>query len=622
MTDIRYKVGSTLYAGRDKVVVQAALSFYDVLVRRVHDGAMLTFKTSDLSSRPADEAPPNYTGLEGVSPEKEAIARRRLEALRPIIDSPRPAREMYRDAAAKLEISRATVYRLLRRYAESPRLSALLPTASDGGRGRPRIAEASLAIATSTIREHYLKRRNRSVTDSYGEYEARCKRADVSPCHYSTFRRMVLALDEQEVMALREGKRKARTKFSAATKHFPCADRPLSVVQMDHTVLDVFVVDDVDRIAIARPWLTIAIDVYSRMVTGFYLSLDPVGTLSAGLCLYRSMIAKEDWLAELGVPGEWPIRGKPTVLHFDNAKEFRGKVIRLACDELTILHQFRPVKRPAYGGTVERLMGTISKEMRILPGASPLDVRRMEDFDPRKHAVFTLKELEAYLADFICNKYHLRHHDGIGGSPLEKAKEGFLGAQGIGIPSDIENKRMLKLLLMPMQERTIQRYGIKMEHVHYWSPALHRFFTPDARKREKFKVRFDPRDISEVHVWIDQLGDYLSVGYGDPTRPRMSLWDLRAAVSAAPRHDGEIHEQDVFETYERLRRREEEAVTKTKSASKARKARTNIQRRRSHQQASAANKPASPPQASPAAPAEPSLPDDDVVMPFPDRRTR
>lgn len=150
MTDISYKIGSTLYAGRDKVVVQAALSFYDVLVRRAHDGAMLTFKTSDLSSRPADEAPPSYTGLEGVSPEKEAIARRRLEALRPIIDSPRPTSEMYREAAAKLEISRATVYRLLRKYADNPRLSALLPTASDGGRGRRRIAEASLVIATAT----------------------------------------------------------------------------------------------------------------------------------------------------------------------------------------------------------------------------------------------------------------------------------------------------------------------------------------------------------------------------------------------------------------------------------------------------------------------------------------
>ena len=47
--------------------------------------------------------------------------------------------------------------------------------------------------------------------------------------------------------------------------------RPLEIVQIDHTKADIFVVDEKSRKPIGRPWLTLAMDVFSRMVTGFYL---------------------------------------------------------------------------------------------------------------------------------------------------------------------------------------------------------------------------------------------------------------------------------------------------------------------------------------------------------------
>ncbi len=55
------------------------------------------------------------------------------------------------------------------------------------------------------------------------------------------------------------------------------ADGPLALVQMDHMRLDIEVVEDTaDREPMGKPWLTVAIDVYSRAVLGFYLSiLDP-----------------------------------------------------------------------------------------------------------------------------------------------------------------------------------------------------------------------------------------------------------------------------------------------------------------------------------------------------------
>ena len=45
------------------------------------------------------------------------------------------------------------------------------------------------------------------------------------------------------------------------------------MVRIDHTVVDVMVVDDHERRPIGRPYLTIAIDVFSRAVLGFAAGL-------------------------------------------------------------------------------------------------------------------------------------------------------------------------------------------------------------------------------------------------------------------------------------------------------------------------------------------------------------
>jgi len=42
--------------------------------------------------------------------------------------------------------------------------------------------------------------------------------------------------------------------------------------------------------------LTLAIDVYSRMVVGFCISLDPPGAISTGLCIAHAVLPKEAWL--------------------------------------------------------------------------------------------------------------------------------------------------------------------------------------------------------------------------------------------------------------------------------------------------------------------------------------
>ena len=49
---------------------------------------------------------------------------------------------------------------------------------------------------------------------------------------------------------------------------------PLEVMQIDHTPVDVVIVDERQRLPIGRPWLTLAIDVASRVVLGLSVSLE------------------------------------------------------------------------------------------------------------------------------------------------------------------------------------------------------------------------------------------------------------------------------------------------------------------------------------------------------------
>ncbi|TEB41590.1 transposase, partial [Flavobacterium circumlabens] len=207
----------------------------------------------------------------------------------------------------------------------------------------------------------------------------------ISP-HKSTIIRRLKSLSEEEVLRSRYGKKKADEKFLPIIGHFPGANYPLSIVQVDHTIVDVILVDEINRMPSQRPNLTIAIDVFSRMIVGFYLSFDPPGELGTGICIVNSIMRKEDWLMKFGVEGTWPCWGIMNTIHVDNAKEFRGKMLRKATQNYGMKLEFRPVKNPKYGGHVERVIGTIAKEVHDLPGTTFSNIFERGDYNSMKEA--------------------------------------------------------------------------------------------------------------------------------------------------------------------------------------------------------------------------------------------
>ena len=102
----------------------------------------------------------------------------------------------------------------------------------------------------------------------------------------------------------------------------------LDEVQIDHTVVDVIVVDERHRLPIGRPYVTVAIDVCSRCILDLVVTLEAPSALSVGLCLAHAVTDKRPGLERLEVECDWPMAGKPRQVDVANASEFKSEAVR------------------------------------------------------------------------------------------------------------------------------------------------------------------------------------------------------------------------------------------------------------------------------------------------------
>ena len=119
------------------------------------------------------------------------------------------------------------------------------------------------------------------------------------------------------------------------------AEEPLELVQIDHTLVDVIVVDDYGRKPIGHPRLSMAIDIATRNILGVFLSLRAPSAAAVALTISRAVLPKTSYLAGRKVDAVWPASGRPRSLHLDNAKEFRGRALMRGCEQhgIQIIHR-------------------------------------------------------------------------------------------------------------------------------------------------------------------------------------------------------------------------------------------------------------------------------------------
>ena len=537
---------------------------------------------AQISRSLSTKIPSRQMDLSAIDEEDWDNAIERFRILRPLVWNAQRTRVEVERISAELLVSPATAYRWISKIEEYGSVSCLLRKGRSD-KGDTRINEDVEQIVQEVVASYYLTDVQRSTAKTAREVSRLCRNKKLPAPSLSTIQRRIDEIYPEERERRRRG-RNAALDYRPQLGTLPGNEHINAIWQIDHTRLDIELVDEKDRISIGNPWITLAIDTYSRMVVGWYVSFDPPGTLGTGICIANAILPKDELLFKLGVNYPWPCQGKPGIIQADNAKEFRGNVLKMACNEHGFNVKFRPVKKPEYGAYIERMLGTLLEEIHGLDGTTFSNPQKKGEYDSAANAAMTLDEFELWLANLILGAYHHRKHGELGCPPIAKFQAGILGddtTPGVGLMPIAADPGKLRIDFLPMEERTIQPYGVVLDYILYHDPVLDKWIgslDPKTRKQaRKFVFRRDPRNISYLLFWDPDQECYYRIPYRDISRPAISLWELRriqAHLSAQGKK--EIDEDMIFGALNEMRRIEESAKELTK------KQRRDQERRRRH----------------------------------------
>lgn len=484
--------------------------------------------------------------------EREAVVRQ-------LAAQPRIARADFLAACRDLGIKRSRLYQLIGAYKARPLTSSLLPSAVGTQPGSRRLPDEVEAVISDAIEAFYKSPQKPSINALHKEVRRRCRMQDLpAPC-WATVRDRVATMDQAEITASREGTKVARAQYRPVPGTYR-VDRAYEVVQIDHTLVDVIVVDRVHRKPLQRPWLTLAIDVASRMVAGFYLTLEPPSALSVSLAIQHLVQPKFEWLEGFGIDKDWPAEGLPETIHVDNAKEFRSKAMKRGAEEHGISLQYRPIGAPHYGGHIERLIGTMMGAAHLLPGTTFSNIKDRGDYDSVSNSAMTLDELERWLALEI-TRYHAERHRTLGIPPLAAWQEAY-GRREIPLrlPYDPEGFR---IDFLPSTERMVRRDGIHLFGLRYWDDILSLWA---GRQGRQLRVSYDPRDLSTIFVRSPE-GQRYPVRFADLRHPPITLAEHRRAQALLRERGRSLEDEElIFQVIEEQRALVDAASGKTREA--------------------------------------------------------
>ncbi|WP_079921024.1 DNA-binding domain-containing protein [Martelella mediterranea] len=215
--------------------------------------------------------------------------------------------EVVAEAREEYGIPHSTLFRLVARFRKTQRISSLKPKKRGTKEGVTRLYPRTERVIAEQVDDFWLKKERPSFAALLRRIREVCLAEGLSAPARRTVQRRV-----SELIPISAARKRGEREIEAASTPSPgqlSVAKPNALWQIDHTIVDVIVVDEQYRQPIGRPVLTIAIDVCTRMVAGFHLSLEAPSRTSVGLCLLHAVYDKTAWLDERGIEIPWPIAG-------------------------------------------------------------------------------------------------------------------------------------------------------------------------------------------------------------------------------------------------------------------------------------------------------------------------
>ena len=345
-----------------------------------------------------------------------------------------------------------------------------------------------------------------SVAAVKREADKRAKALGLPPLTTHQVRTFVLAIPKRDRDKRRLGKDEYKQKYETRVGS-RVVTRLNEVWQMDHTQIDLLVVDEVDRTRIiGRPWVTMIMCVLTRVIVGFYISLRYPNLDTVAAALVFAILDKDQKLVASGKkPGMYPACGLPEIIYTDNAAEFVSDYLKIKLKRYGVKWEHRPKDKKFYGGAIERVIGTfMTRHVHFLPGATGSNVGEREAFESEYNAKFDIKQLATWFFHRVI-VYHGTIHRALGHSPRRAWEREELKLNGV--PRRIvgvKNEIAFRMAFLPSstQKHPVTRLGVYFAGRQYMSDDL----LPYVSTGETYEVKYNPLgDLSEI--WVNVADD-------------------------------------------------------------------------------------------------------------------
>lgn len=315
--------------------------------------------------------------------------------------------------------------------------------------------------------------------------------------------------------------------------------------EIDATIADIYLVSESDRSKIiGRPTIYFVIDVYSRMVSGFYIGFDDPSYTVAMQALVNAAMDKPSFCQKLGVDieqEEWPCNGLPEVILAD-----RGEMLSHQVETLIKNFSVRIENAPPYRGDakgiVESNFRTVPEQFKAYaPGiVQGTRIKKHGEQDYRLEANLTLSEFSQIILHTVLyrNNYRtIERYDRDEGMPAEvpsipiKIWEWGLQNKSGGLRAvDLERFR---ITLLPRKKVRISEYGISLFGLYYTSQEvlgegwLHR--EKGNKRPQTLEAGYDPGLADVIYLFpIEDKGKFWRCTLTDRSRRfrGMSFWEV------------------------------------------------------------------------------------------------
>jgi putative transposase len=234
--------------------------FYQLL-----DGGAISFPEAEGATNPEVMAL-----MEGASPSDLRAANQRFEAVMA--------------GTVADDISKRTLGRWVKQFREAELkygcgYVGLLPRTQARGNRTAKAPTAASELLDTFITERFETPTQAPAASVYRAYQRACEQQGIPSLSQCTFYARLQQRPIHEQTEKRKGSK-------AAYRHQPWyweltystprhGDRPLGIVHIDHTQLDLELRSATTGRLLGRPWLTLMVDAYSRRILAIYLTFDP-----------------------------------------------------------------------------------------------------------------------------------------------------------------------------------------------------------------------------------------------------------------------------------------------------------------------------------------------------------